>query len=248
VLALAAITHASEVRSQSKTLSVPTDAWCPYICPDAAEPGLMVDITQAIFEPAGYELTYPNVPYTRSLRGTEEGVYDIQLGGFEADNPNLVWNDEPLAVTVSCFFTTTDSDFVYDGVSSLEGRTLGHSQGYVYFPEIDSYIADHADTDKVSGTAGEKPVELNLRKLLRDRVDVIIGDVNVVRYTAQQLGDLDNIREAGCDEELPLFAGVSPVRDNAQDLAERFDEGIADLRASGELDEILAKYGLTDWK
>jgi polar amino acid transport system substrate-binding protein len=39
----------------------------------------------------------------------------------------------------------------------------------------------------------------------------------------------------------------SPKKDDAKALAAKLTAGIRELRASGELARILAKYGTTDW-
>jgi len=50
--------------------------------------------------------------------------------------------------------------------------------------------------------------------------------------------------DKGVGESYPVF-----YKDNTgKKYAELFTEGVKELRANGKMDEILAKYGLEDWR
>ena len=80
------------------------------------------------------------------------------------------------------------------------------------------------------------------------RGDTVVLTTDVFEY-AQQHGDVDrDFRAAGCLEREKMAVGLSrsdPQR-SAQ-IGNALDQGIAQLRRSGQLAKILARYGLKDW-
>ena len=63
----------------------------------------------------------------------------------------------------------------------------------------------------------------------------------VIKLAAIGVGRVDTNSTA-------LEFGLSNKSKTSADYARKFDEGIAKLRASGRLAEILNKYGVQDWK
>jgi len=67
-----------------------------------------------------------------------------------------------------------------------------------------------------------------------------------VTYKAYSLKCARKIQNAGIAEEpTKLYIGFCP---DCKDEAAAFSQGIAELRASGRLQEVLKSYYLTDWK
>ena len=97
---------------------------------------------------------------------------------------------------------------------------------------------------------------MNIKKLLKGRIDTIPEDKAVFVNMAHKMGVLDQIEEAGADpilnkddfESLKIYLAFSPKNPNSKDYAKLLSEGIKEMRSSGELQKILAKYGLNDWK
>ena len=81
------------------------------------------------------------------------------------------------------------------------------------------------------------------------RIDVVVEAEPVFRYEAAELGVSDQARYAG--EAAPpeaVYIAFSPAIDNAGEYAQVLSEGMETLRASGELQRIMERYGLTDWR
>ncbi|MTI42814.1 polar amino acid transport system substrate-binding protein [Roseibium hamelinense] len=66
-------------------------------------------------------------------------------------------------------------------------------------------------------------------------------------YAANELGAGDKVRLVHTDDSGPIYIALSPAKDHSKELAAQLDAGMAELRASGKLNEILGKYGLKDW-
>ena len=70
-----------------------------------------------------------------------------------------------------------------------------------------------------------------------------------IRWEAQQIGMLQDIRAAGQGQEPGLcYIAFSPALPESEQLADILTQGIREFRRTGRLEEILARYGLRDWK
>ncbi|XXJ20363.1 hypothetical protein ACR42D_12685 [Desulfovibrio caledoniensis] len=85
--------------------------------------------------------------------------------------------------------------------------------------------------------------------LMEGRVDIVADDAKVVCYLAHSMDLRESIEYAGyADEHAELYIAFSPARPDSVRNAELFDKGIRALRESGRLSELLAPYGLIDWR
>ena len=94
---------------------------------------------------------------------------------------------------------------------------------------------------------GERPLLLNVKKLRELRVDTVIENVHVMDYSLRKYR-ITGVRLAGCDASTPIYMAISPAREDAAKIASSMAQGIRKLRKTGRMREILAKYGLSDWK
>jgi polar amino acid transport system substrate-binding protein len=100
-------------------------------------------------------------------------------------------------------------------------------------------------SDEISG---DDPPAMNIRKLKADRIDAIIEDSAVMAYTLKREKE-QGVKNIGCDpKKIPLYLAFSPKNPKSIEYAAAVDAAVIDLRKSGKLKQILAKYGLKDWK
>ena len=124
---------------------------------------------------------------------------------------------------------------------------------YGYAP-IRDYIEANKDTPRVQYAHGEDALQTNLQKLLRGRISLVRSDELAFRYTAQQMGLADSFRDAGGepieDANSLLYIAFAPAQVCPQctEYAQTLSRGMSQLRQSGELEKILARYGLHDWQ
>ena len=83
--------------------------------------------------------------------------------------------------------------------------------------------------------------------VLANRLDWVVEDRAVLHQTLIHLSLTGQIAIVGEGEEAePLYIGFTPVGPHGRIWADRFDAGFAQMRASGELAALQAKYGVTD--
>lgn len=245
-LVAAAALCATAPVSLARDLVFVADQWCPANCePDSDRPGYMVEIVKAVFEPLGHSVSYVELNWPRAKLYTLEGKFDGIFGAWPQGEPRFVYPDLAHGVSANGLFVPKDSDWSYEGPQSFEGKTVGLIVDYAYGEDFEKAIQRHG---RASYVAGDNALELNLNKLALDRLDLIVEDVNVFRYTAMRMGLADRFRLAAAVQPDDVFIAFSPKIPDADALANQLDQGMRRLRASGRLDRILARYGLTDWQ
>lgn len=225
------------------------DEWCPYTCAkEAPQQGYLVDLVRAVFEPLGYRIDYRVMPWPRALRETQLGRASLAMGATPANARDLVLPELPAGRDESTFAVRKDSPWRYTGIPDLATITLGVTADYTYFPEVDDWIERHRDaSDRVDVATGDAPLDTSLRKLDSGRIDAFIENRNVLLHAASRHPTRLGIRMEGRIPGDDIVVGFSPFSARDAALAGVFDERLRELRESGELDRILARYGLEDW-
>lgn len=230
---------------------IAADHWCPINCiPDSDHPGFMIEIAQAVFTEAGYRVDYQLMPWSRALVSGRQGRVHAIAGAFVGDAPDFIFpENEQGRIGPAALFTRSESDWVYNGLSSLESVELGTILDYDYGESLNRYISEHASGYQVQVMTGHSPLEKNIEKLLMDRIDVVVEAEPVFVYKAKESGVLDQVRHAG-DAAPPQnsYIAFSPTLENSGEYARVLSEGMEALRATGQLQRIMERYGLEDWR
>ncbi len=227
------------------------DIWCPYNCtPDSDKPGYMVEIAARAFASAGHRFSYKTMPWARALADANSGKITGVFGASPEEAKDLLYPKQPLAQSRNVLAVPAGSPFIWTSVKSLEPFALGIIQDYSYGATLDAYIKAHLkNPNRIQVLSGDTPLLGNLRKLQAARIGATVDDVNVLTYTLAVENLTATIRLVDmADTPSPLFIGLSPKPAQAAAYAALLDSTVAALRASGELEAILARYGLKDWE
>jgi len=237
--------------AQADEITLAADAWCPYNCaPGSERPGYMVEIATQAFESAGHKLIYKTMPWARALAEAEAGRLTGVFGASPDEAPGLVYPKLPLAQSRSVLLVRAGDSFTWTSVKSLEPHALGIILDYTYGAVLDPYIkANIKNASRIQLMGGDEPLKGNLRKLLAGRIGVTVDDVNVMAYEIADQKLADSVRMVDIsDPANPLYIGFSPKLPQAAAYAKLLDDTVEKLRASGDLEKILARYGLRDWE
>ncbi len=238
---------------KADTISIRGDIWCPYNCAptDPKGPGFMIEAGRIIFERAGHQIDYQLLNWARSLKMVREGRYNAVVGAGEGDAPDFIFPELALGYARNGFFTRKGHRWQFQGIDSLKSVTVGIINDYSYGPEFNAYLQAEPHSEQVQVVSGDNALELNIRKLLAGRIEVIIENQYVFLHRIRLLGLSDKVRFAGHDGTRGpvnhVYIAFSPALESSREYARILSQGIRRLRQSGELDRILAKYGLTDW-
>ncbi len=109
------------------------------------------------------------------------------------------------------------------------------------------------ETNKGSGQFqflnADNALEQNIKKVLHDRIDATVESPAVMNAKLKELGLKGQLVSAGrLASSEPMYIACSPAKELSKKLATWVDEGTRKMRKSGELQKIMEKYGLSDWK
>ena len=235
------------------------DEWAPYNitpnthCKNESKllcEGYMVDIARAVFEKKGYSVEYYVMPWKRAIEETKRGRFAGLIGADKEDGKGFIFPREEMSINKLAFYVGKDSQWHYQGPDSLKTVRLGVIDGYGYRKWLREYINENSgNPNRVQQISGNTPMETNIKKLVNNRIDVIVDSEATIRYVANNMGYLDKIKPAGYGTLAKnIYIVFSHADPNGQSYAEQLSAGIEEMRKSGELEKVLGRYGLNDWK
>ncbi len=231
-------------------ITLVSDVWLPYNgYQDSLNPGYMLEIAEYAFENAGYTIEYKNVPWTRAINGTRDGTYDGIVATGKDETPDFVFPDIEQGLAVHTFYVNEGSSWKYEGLNSLRQIVLGVIRDYSYGTLFIDYIKPNENVlEHIQVVSGDGALDNNVRKLLAGRIDVLVEDRTVFQYHLHITNAPNTLERAGtyCDEK--VYIAFSPKIEDAQDYAGIVSRATEELRVTGGLATILAKYGVQDWR
>lgn len=245
-LAAASLAAAAEIRIRA-------DPWLPYSGGQEMDPpGYMVEMAEAIAKANGHEFEYRTLPWSNALDVVREGKADCVVGAYLSDAEGFAFPEVGWGPSGNVFWGLAEQTWRFEGMASLDGIKIGVLEDYSYGDELDAYIEQHkADAQRLEivPAIGRGIVRL-LARLIGRRVGAIIEDRNVMAYALEQ-AKMDpkrviSLGEAG--EAESVYIACTPAHPRGKEYADMFGRGTAQLRSSGKLAEILAKYNLKDWE
>jgi len=232
-----------------ETITLVSDVYMPYTGDGEENTGYMLDIAKEVFEKKGYTVVYKLVPYARAIVETRNGMYDGMIGIGSEDAPDFVFPQNELGVFNLGFYVKKGTNWTYTGTGSLENVLVGIAN-YEYLGEFNDYVLHNKDNlERIEIIYSDTPLEQNLKKLVAGRIDVTVDDQTVLQYMIKTMNLDGQIVLAGRGEVITnAYIGFSPEIKTSETYARILSDGVAELRESGRLKEILEQYGLADWK
>jgi polar amino acid transport system substrate-binding protein len=232
----------------AETLRLRADMWMPYNGdPESKNPGYVVELAKAIFEPQGIKVDYQTMPWVEALESARTGKTDGVIGAGPAELEGLKAPAEPIGEPRYVMLVRKDNPWKYEKMASLKGLKLGVIEGYSYWEALDKYIqANKAPAIVVF--KGDAPLADGLNQLKAGEIDVMPENMTVFVWTVRSIGmSPSDFRIAYTWQSEPIYLAFSK-NEKGEHYAKLFDEGMRKMRASGELAKLLKHYDLTEWK
>ncbi len=240
----------SSAITAADTITIRADNWYPINGePGAKNPGFMIELAETIFKANGHNVDYRTLPWLRATQLTREGQFDCVVGAYKDDVPDFVFPQEPWGLDQSIFYVKKDSDWVFKDMPTLASTqsTFALIGGYAYGDEFDAFAK--ANPDRVQFINADNALDNNIKKVLAGRATATLESKMVMSAKIKDLGITGQLKTAGAlQEPTEMYIACSPNKDTSKAYTDMIDKGTRELRASGKLAEILAKYGIEDWK
>lgn len=246
-LVISSILALSSAFTSADTITIRADSWFPMNGePGSATPGFMIELAQKAFSKAGHTVDYRLMPWERAVDEVRKGSFDCVVGAYKEDAPDFVFPTENWGMDATKFFKKAGNAWSYSGIASLDSEKIGIISGYAYDDAFDEYAKGKSNVQSVKG---DDALDKNIKKLMAGRISITVESPLVMNAKLKELGMQGQIVPAGdLGDASEMFIACSPAKPGSKALVELVDSETKALRASGELSNIMAKYGLSDWK
>ena len=222
-----------------KTITAAVPTWAPCVQAGEEMLGVSVEIVTEAFKTQGYRVDLKLMPWSRSLEELKSGRVDSSVAvWFTEERSTFLAYSEPYLENAVKFIKRRNDDFEYNGIESLNGKTVGVIRNYGYGDEFlnAKSFRKPASNDFVS----------NAKKLSAKRIDLTIEDELVAKYELAKAGfkveDFSFTKNALSVN--PLYMTVSLSIPQHAEYIEAFNKGLVEIRANGTYDEIMVRYGM----
>lgn len=231
-----------------ETVRLRADYWMPMNGePDGEKPGYVIEMARAIFEPQGIKVDYQKLAWDETLKACRAGEIEGAIGASRVEGEGMVLPTHPIGRSRIALWVRKDQAWSYSNTKSLEAVRIGAIQSYSYWPEFDEFIAN-SGSSKLKIYTGDSPLPEAIRELKEGAIVAMPETMTVFIWNVRELGYATNdFRMAYVHEGDDFFVAFAPS-ETGRRYAKLFDEGIAQLRKSGEFARILQRYGLSDWQ
>lgn len=224
---------ATSKTTESDTLTMATNAEFPpfeYIEGDKVV-GADVDIANAIAEKLGKKLEISNIDFDAALTGAATGKYDVAIAGITADDKrrkNMNFSDDYYEAS-QAIVVTKDSDI--KSKDDLEGKTVSCQEGTTG----EQYLNDNG-YKVMSFKSGPEAISA----LTTGKVDALVIDNQV----AKALSEKQNGATVVLDEPLTKESYAIALKLGNDELTDKINKALAEIKSEGKLAEIFKKYDL----
>jgi len=232
-----ALSTASTV-ANSEPWTVATDKNFPpytYLNDQDKAVGIHYDIVDAAMKNMGQDYQLESYPWARIVDTTDKAQVDFSFSwaGKPARFEKYLMIG-PLHRGRNVFAVlSSNTSISYDKLEDLKGLKIGTVRGYSYhtaFDGADYLTKDNSNTDNSA----------LIKKLISGRVDIIIGDENVLNAEKNKLGlstEITYLPKAVKEvDRYAAFPKTNPEK------AKKFAKALEAIKADGTYEAILAKY------
>jgi polar amino acid transport system substrate-binding protein len=201
------------------------------------------DIVKAAFEASGVDVRLEIVPYNRAKVLVMEGRAFACFGMSWSKElrGKIDFPAEPIYSTVTTVFVRkADASRIRKAADIPAGTVAGIVLGYEY-PEEFVRLVD-SGVVKLDAAPSEA---LCLKKLALGRIDVAIANLDSLKsaeYLMNEAGVADRIQEAFALGVSGTYLGFNAKNPDTPAAMRAFEAGMAELRASGKLESLIAAW------
>ena len=196
--------------------------------------GIHVDIVKAVMKEIGISYKISTYPWARVVRVTDDNDVDFSfpwVGKPVRFEKYLMIG--PIHEGRTVFAVKKSSTIQFNSLKDISGLTVGTVRDYSYSTEFDSasnFKKDSAAKDNIN----------IIKKLTNGRVDLIIGDENVLAAEAKKLGVFNDIKFLPKALKNALRYAAFPKKHTAQ--ANKFKAGLNKIKSNGVYQGIIDKH------
>lgn len=226
--------------AQPKEIVIGTSTGYPpfYYSENGKIKGLCPDVIEHVLGELDIKATYKQYSWSRMISSAQLGRVDAIMPLFKTTEREdfLFFADNQIAEESNQFFVRSESPITeFTGYAALQSMSIGIIRNYSYSSEFD----ENTDLRKFEYYTDE----ILIKAIYNKRIDVAIGNQQVITYKARLIGF--NVNELRFlmpfVTKAPLYIGFSKKKDHKV-LSEKFSRKLMEFKASPEYQIILDRY------
>lgn len=221
-----------------RTLTVITYPFEPYIFPSESDlKGIDYEITEAVFKNLNIPIKIEYYPWKRCLvmMMNKEADAIIDLLMTEERKRYLFFPEEPISINSLVVFHHKGNHLNIKSLQDLKHYVIGTQLGWEYPTELDTVLVNREEV---------RSMEQNFRKLVTDRVDIMVENNIVGLYTAKITGLSGQVEVLELPKQFisQYYVGFAKKGGYAS-LARKFSDALKEFKKTKEYSDIMKKYG-----
>lgn len=220
------------ILAYAEGLALVADPWEPIYGPELKQGGFVTEVIQAT-EPG---TTVQYFPFKRAMYYAKKGkrgknVVDGIMGIYLKESRRAFYEfSVPIMEIPLVVVSKTDSQVGYVDINSLKQYKIGLIAGYSVSPSFDAR-RDILDIEEVGS------LDLNIKKLMRGRIDCFIDAKQVVQAKAKAMG-LPALYYSSPLATNPIYVGFSKAVPGYKKRTEQFNKRFLNIKKDGTYDRI----------
>lgn len=232
---------AANALGESAVLNIATSEYPPYeYWADGKVVGTHTQMVRAVVERMDFEPKFHLLPWARAEAGTRSGTYDLLYSLTKTkQRAEHYYFTDPISEAEDVFFKLSPRSLEWETLNDLAGFRFGLSASYSYAPSFMDWLG--TGKGRVTSISHEKPELTGLRMVALGRVDLFICEKTVCEYIIDtnvsefpELSRVDSI-ERSVGPARGFRVAISRKHPRAEELRDRFNEVLAEIKAESEL-------------
>lgn len=201
--------------------------------------GMMVDTAEAVAKAAGYEAQIQQTVFSALIPSLTSNKLDVISAAMikTPERAKVVDFTDPVYETYGDgLLVRADEPNDYKSLDDLKGKIVGAQAGTTYYSLLmkKGYFKEIRTYDSIADLA---------RDLALGRIDAGVADKPIMAYQIKQ-GTLKDVELVADYKQEAVGSICLVVRKGDTELLNTLNKAIAEVKASGELDKIIAKWGI----
>ncbi len=238
ILLISVSSYANNIKKEK--ISIVATNWIPYTSKDLSSGGFFTEISQTALEKAGYKTEVKFVPWKRAVNMTKSGKADALLGAsYTKERTEYFLYSKYNWESKVHLFAKKGHKYNNKTLKELCPSKVGMFLG--------SYMKKEFESHKCFKIEEVKNVDLNIKKLSKNRIDFFVEAKDSVIYLLNnKLNKYKNIIEVVTPAYKigKIYMVFSKRLKNYKQIQENFDKAIDTMKIDGSYDKILLKHGM----
>ena len=221
-----------------------TFSFPPYIYAEAGKPaGVLVEVVNEAFTRMGQPIFIEIMPTGRAwnmyVSGVVDGSFTMKMTAER--KTTMLFTRVPLVTQDYVFFARKGSGIRFNGdLASVADFRIGSTISLTYGEKFDRAVKSGV----IKKVEPLPTLEQNFRKLLADRVSLVISSRLVALDVLKSMNLLDQVEVAGPPiESLPAYL-VFKLDAEHEEIAKKFDQAMGAMQKDGTIARIYRLHGL----